>query len=61
MKKGTADNLADLGTRCSAPEFIRLVGLDMMGRASSRRTLPEQQVTAAVSAVDSMADNSRDQ
>eukprot|EP00972_Heterocapsa_arctica_P104037 15333168-Heterocapsa_arctica.AAC.1 len=59
MKKGTADNLAGLGTKCSTPEFTRLVGLNMMGRESSRRTLPEQQVTAAACAVDSMANDSR--
>eukprot|EP00972_Heterocapsa_arctica_P041226 6077924-Heterocapsa_arctica.AAC.1 len=28
MKKGTADNLADLGTKCSTLEFTRLTGLN---------------------------------
>eukprot|EP00972_Heterocapsa_arctica_P094488 13934876-Heterocapsa_arctica.AAC.1 len=59
MKEGTADNLADLSAKCSTPEFIRPVDLDMMGRAS-RRALPEQQVTDAVRAVDNLADDSRD-
>eukprot|EP00972_Heterocapsa_arctica_P090784 13395202-Heterocapsa_arctica.AAC.1 len=51
VKVTTADDLADLGTKCyRTPAFTRLIGLNRMGNASSRRTLPEQRFTAAVCA-----------